>query len=71
VNKLKDLTSLCAEPNIEKLIEAFSPKIKKSLRNTAWQEREDLEQEIKIKIFEKCSLFKDAEVPGFIEFLSN
>lgn len=71
MNELKDLTSICAEKDIEKLIEAFSPKIRKTLRNTAWQEREDLEQEIKIKIFEKCTIFQNMEIPGFFEFLSN
>ena len=32
------------------LIDSLNPKIKKSLKNTNYQDRNDLEQEIKLKI---------------------
>ncbi|MGR0121657.1 hypothetical protein [Bacillus halotolerans] len=51
------------------LITVFSPKIKKSLKNTDVQEQEDLEQEIKIKIYEKMMLLQQIQAPGFFEFL--
>lgn len=64
-------SNLCTDRNIEMLIEDFTPKIKKSLRNTALQERGDLEQEVKMKIYEKCILFQEMKTPGFFEFLSS
>ncbi|MGG0051548.1 sigma-O factor regulator RsoA [Bacillus atrophaeus] len=54
---------------IERLIAGFSPMIKKKLRNTSFQEREDLEQELKIKIFEKADMLLCQEAPGFWEFI--
>ncbi|ARW08279.1 sigma-O factor regulator RsoA [Bacillus atrophaeus] len=54
---------------IERLIAGFSPMIKKKLRNTSFQEREDLEQELKIKLFEKADMLLCQEVPGFWEFI--
>ncbi|QSX24144.1 helix-turn-helix domain-containing protein [Priestia megaterium] len=53
----------------EEVLEMFEPKIKKSLLNTHFQEREDLEQEIKIKIYEKIDVLNDMYVPGFFEFI--
>lgn len=56
---------LTAEMAIQKL----QPKIKKSLHSTKFQEREDLEQELNMKITE-CfhnNVFKST--PGFWEFL--
>ncbi|MBP3048958.1 hypothetical protein J9345_20845 [Bacillus subtilis subsp. subtilis] len=57
------------ELDYTELITVFSPKIKKSLKNTAAQEQEDLEQEIKIKIYEKMMLLQEIQAPGFFEFL--
>ncbi|MGL3751546.1 hypothetical protein [Bacillus velezensis] len=53
------------EKEYTELITAFSPKIKKSLKNTDRQEQEDLEQEIKIKIYEKMMLLQRMKAPGF------
>ncbi|MEN2468191.1 hypothetical protein [Ornithinibacillus sp. JPR2-1] len=50
---------------IEKIIQDFNFKIKKSLRNTSFQEREDLEQEIKTKIIEKIHSVEFGEAPSF------
>ncbi|MBG9911553.1 MULTISPECIES: sigma-O factor regulator RsoA [Bacillus] len=54
---------------MEKLIETFTPMIKKKLQNTAYQEREDLEQELYIKLIEKVDWLIYQEVPGFWEFI--
>ncbi|AEP88206.1 MULTISPECIES: sigma-O factor regulator RsoA [Bacillus] len=55
--------------DIEHLIECFSPMIRKKLCNTSYQEREDLEQELKIKMFEKADMLLCQDVPGFWEFI--
>ncbi|WP_343844045.1 hypothetical protein [Salinibacillus aidingensis] len=54
---------------VEQVIEELTPRIKSSIRNTAFQEREDLEQEIIIKIIEKIRLFERNDSPGFWEFV--
>ncbi|MCY7540066.1 sigma-O factor regulator RsoA [Bacillus pumilus] len=54
---------------MEELIETFTPMIKKKLQNTAYQEREDLEQELYIKLIEKVDRLIYQEVPGFWEFI--
>ncbi|MCM3358151.1 hypothetical protein [Psychrobacillus sp. MER TA 171] len=51
------------------LIKEFRPKIKKSLQNTPVQEREDLEQEIMIKIYEKMNFIQSLKAPNFFEFI--
>lgn len=53
------------------IIEQFKPKIKKSLANTSYQEREDLEQEIKLKIVEKMRTVEFKDVPGFWWMINN
>ncbi|MFT0801351.1 sigma-O factor regulator RsoA [Bacillus swezeyi] len=57
--------------DIEKLLESFTPMIKNKLRNTSYQERDDLEQELKMKICEKADMLLCQEVPGFWEFITN
>ncbi|WP_036803248.1 hypothetical protein [Pontibacillus halophilus] len=59
------------EERFNQIINAFDPKIKKVLANTPLQEREDLEQEIKIKIYEKMDVLDSFNAPGFFEFLTN
>ncbi|MGX4723115.1 hypothetical protein CHCC14809_1410 [Bacillus licheniformis] len=44
--------------------------IKNKLNNTSYQEREDLEQELKMKICEKAEMLLCQEVPGFWEFIT-
>jgi hypothetical protein len=53
------------------LIEDFSPKIKKSICQTNYDNKEDLEQEIKIKIFEKINDLSLNTTPGFFQFIKN
>ncbi|MPQ24115.1 hypothetical protein GA512_03390 [Bacillus paralicheniformis] len=62
--------SLHDEKAIEKLLENFTPMIKSKLNNTSYQEREDLEQELKMKICEKAEMLLCQEVPGFWEFIT-
>ncbi|PKJ52464.1 helix-turn-helix domain-containing protein [Bacillus sp. SN10] len=58
-----------SDNNFEEILKLFLPKIKKSLRNTPFQEREDLEQEIKLKIYEKIYVFDGFSAPGFFDFI--
>ncbi|WP_263704996.1 hypothetical protein [Bacillus thuringiensis] len=57
--------------NYEEILRIFKFKICSCLQNTPYQEREDLEQEIKMKIFEKVGVINGLEVPGFFEFLDS
>ncbi|MDD1502969.1 hypothetical protein PVA17_09380 [Lysinibacillus sp. CNPSo 3705] len=52
------------------IIENFIPKIKQCLHNTDFQEREDLEQEIKLKIIEKLATVEFQDAPSFWDFFS-
>jgi len=52
------------------IIENFIPKIKQCLHNTDYQEREDLEQEIKLKIIEKLATVEFQDAPSFWDFFS-
>lgn len=52
------------------IIENFIPKIKHCLHNTDYQEREDLEQEIKLKIIEKLATVRFQDAPSFWDFFS-
>ncbi|MGE7761592.1 hypothetical protein [Peribacillus sp. NPDC097895] len=52
------------------LIDSLNPKIKKSLLNTNYQDRNDLEQEIKLKIIESYEKIAAIEAPNFEEFLT-
>lgn len=52
------------------IINNFQGKINKVLNNTHSNDRNDLEQEIKIKICEKVEpLLKENNTPGFWEFI--
>ncbi|MBY7141575.1 helix-turn-helix domain-containing protein [Virgibacillus sp. NKC19-3] len=56
---------------VEKIIKELSPRIKNSITNTAYQEREDLEQELAIKIIEKIQMFECRDSPGFWDFVQS
>lgn len=51
--------------NSELILSLFKGKIKKSLKNTPYQEREDLEQELVAKIIEKIQEVEFEEPQGF------
>lgn len=55
---------------VKQIIEQFKPKIKKSVQNTHFQEREDLEQEIKLKIIEKINDIEVNNPPSFWRILN-
>ncbi|WIY58991.1 hypothetical protein [Bacillus arachidis] len=59
----------CPKVDFEEIIVKFSPKINKSLRNTPIQEREDLEQEIMMKIYEKIPFLQNMSAPTFFDFI--
>ncbi|MGG3641513.1 hypothetical protein ABES38_09045 [Bacillus gobiensis] len=50
------------------ILESLDFKIRKHVKETVLDERDDLSQEIKIKIIEKVDIFFDEDVPGFFEF---
>jgi hypothetical protein len=56
---------------IVRIINDFEFKIKKSLKNTSYQEREDLEREIKTKIIEKVHSVQFGEAPSFWWIVKN
>jgi hypothetical protein len=51
------------------IIKLIEPKIKKTLKETDIQNREDLEQDLKEKIIKKLKDSDLNKVPGFFEFL--
>lgn len=55
---------------IEYIIDQLELKIKKHVKETIWNEQEDLSQEIKIKIIEKADDLLNEDVPGFFEYLN-
>lgn len=59
-----------SDKKIIEIIESFNGKIKQSLTHTSYQERDDLEQEIKLKIIEKLYTVEFREAPSFWNFLT-
>lgn len=53
-----------------KALVVMEPKIKKSLQNVSYHDRKDLEQEIKLKLFEAIINNRIRSVPSFWEFKS-
>lgn len=50
------------------IIQNFTPKIKQCLHQTSYQDREDLEQEIKLKIIKKLTTKEFQNTPSFWDF---
>ncbi|MGE7603139.1 hypothetical protein ACQKL5_11595 [Peribacillus sp. NPDC097675] len=59
-----------SKEELMEMINSLDPKIKKSLKNTHYQDRKDLEQEIKLKIIESYEKIASIEAPNFEEFLT-
>lgn len=59
------------EKAIEIIIEAFNPKIKKSLMMTDTRNRDDLEQELHLKILEIIRRYDLNSTPGFFEYIQS
>jgi DNA-directed RNA polymerase specialized sigma24 family protein len=57
------------EASREKILEKLEPKINKSLRQTTYQNREDLKQELIIKTLTAIQEFDTCSVPGFWHFV--
>jgi hypothetical protein len=60
----------CCNITLELLLNLFEPKINKSLSQTSFQEREDLKQEIKLKIVEKFYNHRFNEAPKFWDLIN-
>ncbi|MEC2074440.1 hypothetical protein [Alkalihalophilus marmarensis] len=52
---------------IEETIVALKPKIKKALYQTSLEHREDLEQELNLKIISHFNKLDISDIPGFFE----
>ncbi|QST00690.1 hypothetical protein IMZ31_03695 [Pontibacillus sp. ALD_SL1] len=52
---------------VEKVIDTFTPKIRKSLRLTKPDNREDLEQELKLCVIHYVRSYSLDEVPGLVD----
>lgn len=53
----------------EEIVQSLKPFIKKTLNQTSADNREDLEQELYLKIIQKIHEDKVDELPGFFEML--
>ncbi|GMG77005.1 sigma-O factor regulator RsoA [Priestia megaterium] len=53
---------------VNKIIEMFRPKIKKTLLQTDFQNREDLEQELQLKLVKVIKMYDLEGIMGFWEF---
>lgn len=53
---------------VEEILKLMDPKIKKTVYATSLNSREDLVQEVKLKIIESIDNVKFEETPGFWEF---
>ncbi len=47
----------------------FPLRLNKCIQNTPFQERENIEQEIKIKILEKIPVLQEITAPTFFDFI--
>ncbi len=53
---------------LNQILKAFNPKIKKSLQQTNFQNREDLEQELQLKLVNLIKMCELDDLDGFWEF---
>jgi hypothetical protein len=53
------------------ILEKFEGKIQKILSQTIYKERDDLAQEIRLKIIEKLNTLEFSDIPGFWSFIEN
>ncbi|MED0738997.1 helix-turn-helix domain-containing protein [Aneurinibacillus thermoaerophilus] len=75
LSKIDDLTSLIKDAQnkdteaVLLFVQTFKPKLKSSLYQTSLSEREDLEQELTIKVMETVCNYNLDDTPGFFEFI--
>ena len=55
---------------VESIIFRFNPKIQKSLLQTDFQNRNDLKQEVSIKMIEAIYKYDINSIPGFWEYVN-
>lgn len=60
---------MLSDSEIIEVIELLMPKIKKALKQTAVENRDDLEQELKELIIKKLKRGELDDIPGFYEFI--
>ncbi|MEI3612435.1 hypothetical protein [Pseudogracilibacillus sp. SO30301A] len=66
-----NLENIYDDKNWEDILDDFQVKINYNLQKVHANDRDDLEQEIKLKIIEKINnLLEKSNTPGFWEFLS-
>lgn len=56
---------------MEEIVMKFAPTIQKSLYQTSPQERNDLKQEIQLKIIEAVFKYDIDSIPGFWDFIES
>jgi ribosome maturation factor RimP len=56
---------------IIEILENFEGKIQKILTQTIYRERDDLAQEIRLKIIEKLNTLEFSQTPSFWSFIEN
>ncbi|GIN63287.1 hypothetical protein J27TS8_32800 [Robertmurraya siralis] len=56
------------QKEIELILNQLENKIKKYVKETTLDEREDLSQDLKIKLIEKLNILLDEKVPSFLDF---
>jgi len=67
----KSLENIYDDKNWEEILNDFQVKINFNLQKVPVNDRDDLEQEIKLKIIEKVNSFLEKNnTPGFWEFIS-
>lgn len=73
VNKLYDLTKKSKSDItvVPQIIELFEPKIKKSILLTNYRERDELYQELKLKLVDVILNYDIDSTPGFWEMKKN
>ncbi|WP_273851641.1 helix-turn-helix domain-containing protein [Guptibacillus spartinae] len=57
------------EEGLKEVIQQFEKKIEAELRQTSLQNRDDLRQELVIKVMEAVENYKMEEVPNFEQFI--
>ncbi len=71
IYSIKKLDNIYDDKNWEDVLNDFQMKINYNLQKVPINDRDDLEQEIKLKIIEKVNgLLEKNNTPGFWEFLS-
>jgi hypothetical protein len=61
----------CSQEKLEEILTSFEGHIYNNLNKTSYLEREDLAQEIRLKIIEKFYSSHLQKIPSFWEVLSN